>query len=56
MNSLWYLVRIFGTEDRKCDVFIDMLKDMRPVISFNRTGIRSINIIPDVGHLFFNHR
>lgn len=56
MNSIWFLVRIFGTEDRKCDVFIDMLKDMRPVISFNRTGIRSINIIPDVGTCFYNHR
>lgn len=41
-------MRIFGTEDRKCDLFVDMYKEIRPVISFNRAGIRSINVIPDV--------
>ena len=40
-------VRIFGTEDRKCDVFIGMLNDIRPLISFNKSGISSIRIIPN---------
>ncbi|OAO12208.1 hypothetical protein AV274_6088 [Blastocystis sp. ATCC 50177/Nand II] len=39
-------VRIFGTENRECEVFIGIQKDMMPVITFNRAGIRSINIIP----------
>lgn len=48
-----FIVRIFGTEDRKCDVFVEMIKDMRPVVSFNRNGIRSINVIPQVYGFFF---
>ena len=35
--------------------FVDMYKEIRPVISFNRAGIRSINVIPDVGIWFYYH-
>ena len=41
-------MRIFGTEDRPCDVQIGMLNEIRPLISFNRAGISSIRIIPNV--------
>ena len=39
-------VRIFGTEDRECSVFIGVLKEIKPVISFTKTGIKAINLIP----------
>lgn len=42
------LVRIFGTEDRKCEVFIGVVVDMKPIISFNRSGIQTISLIPQV--------
>ena len=45
---LLVVVRIFGTEDRECDVFIGSMKEIRPVISFNKSGILSINFISDV--------
>ena len=41
-------MRIFGTEDRKCEVFIGMINEIRPLISFNRSGISSIRIISNV--------
>ena len=44
----WVIVRIFGTEDRKCEVFIGMINEIRPLISFNRSGISSIRIISNV--------
>ena len=48
-GKLPFIVHIFGTEDRKCTVFIGMQKDIKPIISFTRSGIRSINLIPQVG-------
>ena len=43
-----FRVRIFGTENRECSVFIGVLKETKPVISFTRSGIRCINLIPQV--------